>query len=92
MKTNLMTIPYVGKRTMISLMNIGISCVEDLVGKDPEELYRKDSLKKGINVDRCQLYLFRMAVYYAENDNHDEEKLKWWYWRDHEYHTSKNVS
>ena len=67
MKTSLLEIPNVGRRTMISLMNIGITCVEDLVGADPEELYRKDSLKKGMNVDRCQLYLFRMIVYYAEN-------------------------
>ncbi|MCI9110313.1 MAG: Pathogenicity locus, partial [Bacilli bacterium] len=26
--------------------------------------------------------LFRMAVYYASNEKHDKEKLKWWYWKD----------
>lgn len=82
MKTNLIRIPNVGKKTKESLINIGITCVEDLVGKDPEELYLKDCQVKGFKEDRCQLYLFRMAVYYAENKNHDVEKLKWWYWKD----------
>ena len=26
--------------------------------------------------------IFRMAVYYAENSELNEEKLKWWYWKD----------
>lgn len=83
MKTNLTTIPYIGKRTKESLKNIGITCVEDLIGKNPEELYEADCTAKGFQEDKCQLYLFRMAVYYAENKNNlAEEKLKWWYWKD----------
>lgn len=85
MKTDLLSIPNVGKRTKESLMNIGITCVEDLIGKNPEELYIKDCLEKGFQVDRCQLYLFRMAVYYAENSEWKAEKLKWWYCKDREY-------
>lgn len=85
MKTSLMTIPNVGKKTMISLMNIGITCVEDLVGKDSLELYKKDCENKGTIVDVCQLYLFRMIVYYAENEVRDPIKLKWWYWKDKDY-------
>lgn len=34
MKTDLITIPNVGKRTKEALKNIGITCVEDLRGKD----------------------------------------------------------
>ena len=64
MKTELTTIPNVGKRTKQALENIGITCVEDLKGQDPEELYLKDSLKKGFEEDKCQLYLLRMAVIY----------------------------
>lgn len=83
METNLTTIPNVGKRTKESLSNIGITYVEDLIGKNPEELYELDCNKKGFKVDKCQLYLFKMAVYYAENkENLEEEKLKWWYWKD----------
>ena len=85
MKTDLTVIPNVGKRTKESLMNIGITCVEDLIGKNPEELYIKDCMVKGFQVDRCQLYLFRMAVYFAENTEWEEEKLNWWYWKNHEY-------
>ena len=84
-KTDLLTIPNVGKRTKESLCNIGITCVEDLKGKDPEELYKKDCKEKNCQVDKCQLYLFRMAVYYAEHKIKEEEKLKWWYWKDKEY-------
>ena len=85
MKTDLATIPNIGKRTKQALMNIGIECVEDLKGKDPKELYFRDCLTKGFTEDKCQLYLFRMAVYYAEHTEREKEKLKWWYWKDKEY-------
>ena len=42
-----------------------------------------------MQVDRCHLYLFRMIVYYAENEVRDPEKLKWWYWKDKEYPENK---
>lgn len=85
MKTDLTTIPNVGEKTKQALSNIGISCVEDLRNQDPEDLYTKDCLAKGFTEDRCQLYMFRMAIYYAETANPDPEKLKWWYWKDKEY-------
>lgn len=85
MKRDLLTIPNVGKRTKESLINIGVSSVEDLIGKNPQELYIQDCLNKGFQVDRCQLYLFRMAVYYAEHTEWEAEKLKWWYWKDKSY-------
>ena len=69
-------------RDIEDLINIGITCVEDLVGKDPEILYMDDCIFKKYQEDRCQLYVFRMAVYYAEHEFPDAEKLKWWYWKD----------
>ena len=81
MKTDLITIPNIGEKTKQSLLNIGITCVEDLKGKNPEELYYKDCIVKGLQEDKCQLYLFRMAIYYAENTVWEEEKLKWWYFK-----------
>lgn len=89
MKTDLITVPNIGKNTKQDLIKIGISSVEDLIGKDPEELYLKDCQAKGYQEDRCQLYVFRSAVYYAEHSTHDSEKLKWWYWKDKEYHNIK---
>jgi len=85
MKTDLINIPYVGKNTKDDLLKMGITCIEDLKGKDPEDLYLQDSIIKGYEEDRCQLYVFRMAVYYAEHTTHEDEKLKWWYWKDKEY-------
>jgi len=85
MKTDLKTIPGVGEKTKQSLLKIGITCVEDLKGQNPEDLYFKDSTRKGFQEDKCELYLFRMIVYYAENTTWEEEKLKWWYWKDKEY-------
>lgn len=82
MKTDLLEIPGVGKSIKKDLENIGITCVEDLKGCDPEELYFKDSLHKGFQDDRCILYVFRCAVYYAENEIREPEKLKWWNWKD----------
>ena len=32
--------------------------------------------------DRCLLYVFRCAVYFAERKRHDPELLKWWNWKD----------
>lgn len=84
-KTDLITIPSVGENIKEDLLNIGITCVEDLVGKNPEELYIQDCQYKGFQEDKCQLYVFRTAVYYAENETHDTEKLKWWYWKDKDY-------
>ncbi len=86
MKTgDLQRIPGIGENMERHLQNIGIFCIDDLKGKDPEELYRLDCLKKGFQDDRCVLYVFRCAVYYAENECRDPEKLKWWYWKDKEY-------
>ncbi|MDE6961897.1 MAG: DUF3795 domain-containing protein [Lachnospiraceae bacterium] len=82
--SDLKKIPGVGTNMEQHLQNIGIHCIADLKGKDPEELYRLDCVKKGYQDDRCVLYVFRCAVYFAEQEHHDPEKLKWWYWKDKE--------
>lgn len=81
---DLQTIPGVSRRISQHLKAIGIHCVDDLKGRDPEELYQMDCIQKGFKEDRCQLYVFRCAVYYADHEVHDPEKLKWWYWKDKE--------
>ena len=83
--SDLKKIPGVGANMEQHLQNIGIHCIADLRGKDPEELYRLDCMKKGFQVDRCVLYVFRCAVYFAEHEQHEPEKLKWWYWKDKAY-------
>ena len=83
--SDLKKIPGVGANMEKHLHNIGIRCIADLRGKSPEELYHLDCLKKGFQDDRCVLYVFRCAVYFAEHEQHEPEKLKWWYWKDKEY-------
>lgn len=90
-KSDLQIIPGIGENIEQHLRNIGIETVEDLKGKDPEELYLKDCMFKGFQEDRCILYVFRLAVYYAENEKHEPEKLKWWYWKDKEYTPKQRI-
>ncbi len=83
--SDLQRIPGVGANMERHLQNIGIRRVADLCGKDPEDLYRLDCLKKGFQDDPCVLYVFRCAVYFAEHEEREAEKLKWWYWKDRKY-------
>lgn len=80
----LMTIPGVGKSIAQDLWNIGIRNVSDLKHYHPDELYNLSNQYTGVVQDRCLLYVFRCAVYYANTptDKHDGEKLKWWNWKD----------
>jgi hypothetical protein len=74
-------IPGVGKSIAKDLHNIGILTVSDLKGKNPETLFALSNDFAGRVQDRCLLYVFRGAVYYA-NGGRDPDKLKWWNWKD----------
>ncbi|NMC61205.1 MAG: pathogenicity locus [Candidatus Methanofastidiosa archaeon] len=76
-----MQIPGVGKKTSEDFWELGLRSIEDLNGKDPEELYARLCLIEGKEIDRCMLYVIRTAVYYASNKNHDPNLLKWWNWK-----------
>lgn len=78
----LQQIPGVGKSIAEDLYQLGIRRVSDLKGRDPEQLYRKRCTQQGVQIDRCLLYVFRCAVYFASEKNHDPELLKWWNWKD----------
>jgi hypothetical protein len=79
---DLQTIPGVGPSISRDLQDIGIRRVADLRGKRPESLYEAVNARRGTRQDRCLLYVFRCAVYYAGRTRHDPEKLKWWNWKD----------
>ncbi|WP_030241097.1 helix-hairpin-helix domain-containing protein [Streptomyces sp. NRRL S-350] len=81
MESDLRKIPGVGKAVEGDLHRMGIHSVEELVGQDPEELYDRLMLEQGSYVDRCMLYVFRCAVYYAEGGR-EPERLLWWNWKD----------
>ncbi len=78
----LQMIPGVGPRISAVLRDIGIGEVADLRGCDPMELYDRLCALRGGHVDRCVLYVFRCAVYFAGRKTHDAELLKWWNWKD----------
>lgn len=78
----LQEIPGVGPSIAGDLNGLGVHRVEDLRGADPERLYEQLCTLRGAPIDRCVLYVFRCAVYYASEPNHDAELLKWWNWKD----------
>ena len=78
----LRAIPGVGRQTEQDLIALGYPTIASLRGAYPEELYRLECEKRGVMVDRCQLYVYRCAVYFAQTPDPDPEKLKWWYWKD----------
>ena len=61
--TDLTKIPGVGKNMAQHLINAGYPTTESLRGQDPEEVYTKDCLFQGVQVDRCALYCYRLAVH-----------------------------
>jgi len=77
----LQEIPGVGPSIAQDLVNLGIEAIPDLRGRDPQELYDRLCVLQG-QQDRCVLYTFRCAVYYASHDQHDPKLLKWWNWKD----------
>ena len=76
------TIPGIGPSLGQVLIDLGYQSPGELRGQDPERMYKDLCDMRGQHVDRCVLYTFRCAVYFASNDSHDPELLKWWNWKD----------
>ena len=81
----LRSIPGVGPSIARDLYELGIRSVADLRGRDPERLYRRRCEQQGTLIDRCLLYVFRCAVYFAETPRPRPELLLWWNWKDRPY-------
>lgn len=82
MKDELESIPGVGRSIASDLRSLGIHSLADLKGRNPEVMYEQLMQNVGAHVDRCVLYVFRCAVYYASHKTHKPEMLKWWNWKD----------
>lgn len=76
----LQRIPGIGPRLARDLADLGIRQVGDLRHRNPERLYDQLRALRGRHEDRCVLYAFRCAVYFATTQNPEPEKLKWWNW------------
>lgn len=79
---DLQSIPGVGPSLAQDLRDLGIQKVAELRGQNPQRLYDQLIAQRGIHQDRCVLYVFRCAVYFAETPEPDAERLKWWNWKD----------
>jgi hypothetical protein len=78
----LQIIPGVGKNLSKDIVDLGYQKPGELKGEDPEIMYKNLITLRGHHIDRCVLYVFRCAVYYASNLTHEPELLKWWNWKD----------
>jgi len=72
----------VGPSIAGDLRDLGISRTTDLHATDAEELYHRLCAIRGCHIDRCVLYVFRCAIYYATTDDPRPELLQWWNWKD----------
>lgn len=78
----LQRIPGIGPSLARDLVDLGIGRAADLRRRNPERLYEQLIALRGVHQDRCVLYTFRCAVYFASEPNPDPERLKWWNWQD----------
>lgn len=78
----LQSIPGVGPSIAADLYELGVHSIAHLEGNSPESLYEQLCVLRGQHIDRCVLYVFRCAVYYASHKTHDPGLLKWWRWKD----------
>jgi hypothetical protein len=81
-ETDLQTIPGVGPSLARDLLDLGYRRVTDLKDADAERMYEDLCRQRGHPVDRCVLYVFRCATYYASHTDHEARLLKWWNWKD----------
>lgn len=77
----LTALPGIGPRIGKYLNDMGFYRVGDLKGQNAEELYERNNIIRGFEDDPCFLYVFRMAIHFAEHDVQDPEELLWWKWR-----------
>ncbi len=82
--SNLQSIPGVGPSIERDLLTLGYREISDLRDQDPEQMYQQSNELVGLRQDRCLLYVFRCAVYFAETVDLEPELLKWWSWKDRE--------
>ncbi len=77
-----MKIPGVGKNITRDFIDLGFSTVPELRGRNPQRLFDDLCNLRNELIDRCVLYVFRGAVYFAGQEEHKPELLKWWNWQD----------
>jgi hypothetical protein len=83
MASELEQIPGIGVNMAEHLSAAGFPTVSSLKRQDPEEVYLRDCAAQECEVDRCALYVYRLAVWYADNNGElPPGKANWWNWKD----------
>lgn len=83
MRNDLQAIPGIGKNMAQHLINAGYPDIDSLKKQDPEAIYLKDCVTQREKVDRCALYVYQLAVHYADHDGElPPDKQNWWEWQD----------
>ena len=72
--TRLEEIPNVGPSIAEDLRLVGVIHPQDLIGRDPYQMYEELCLKTGERVDPCVIDVFISAVRFMEG----EPKRPWW--------------
>jgi hypothetical protein len=82
-KSELEQIPGIGQNMAEHLIKAGFPTIDSLKGQEPDEVYLRDCAAQGCEVDRCALYVYRLAVFYADhNGGLPPDKQNWWDWKD----------
>jgi hypothetical protein len=80
---DLTQISGIGKNMAQHLIRAGYPDINSLKGQNADEIYGRDCLAQGFRVDRCALYCYRLAVYYADHNGLlPLDKRHWWDWKD----------
>lgn len=79
---DLRQIPGVGPSIARDLFELGVRSISDLKHADPTGLYERRCRQQRTRIDRCLLYVFRCAVYFASTRRPNPELLQWWNWKD----------
>ena len=77
---NLIDLYSVGPATVRDLKTLGITRVEQLVGKDARKLYDRLCRLAAKRYDPCMMDVLSAAIAQAQDPNLPKEKRKWWYW------------
>lgn len=70
----------VGPATVRDLRLLGITTVEALAAREPQELYETLQHVTGVAVDICMLDVFHCAVAQARDPHLPVEQREWFWW------------
>lgn len=70
----------VGPATVRDFHELGIRAVDDLKGRNADDLYKRLNKLKGQKVDICCKDVFEAAIAQANDPKLPKHKRQWWYW------------